>query len=345
MSVYILGAGGVGTLLASSLTKQFAVNFIVRNQAKIEHLRKTGNAFQIKRLYDNDRVLDYRIKSAVTVHDIPDEHIEFLLVSVKGFDTIKSLSPLLAKINEKTRILLVQNGMGVVDELYGTLWKDKSKRPIIYQGVISHGVWQPQEWANTYNYNHAGYGSLKVCQIPRELSNPTESGQIEEDDVINALLKSDLNVSTHTYKELLVYQIQKLLVNSCMNSTTSIVDVINGGLANIEEVDTLFTSIVDEGLRILYEAYPSLQSSPLAKELLNTKPLVEFVKHVGFGVNGKNSTSMRQDVLNLRKTEINYINGHIVSKAHELGKEAPVNSTIKTLVNLKAKVLINQAGK
>lgn len=342
MSVYILGAGGVGTLIASSLTKAFNVNFIVRNTSKLENLAKTNNTFSIKRLYDNNKTIDYKINGGFLSNNLPDEKIDFLLVSVKTFDTVKSLLPLLDRITNKTRILLVQNGMGVVDELYSEIWKDVNSRPTIYQGVISHGVWQSPENCNTYNYNHAGYGYLKICQIPRDLKNITtaDSEVIKEDKIINSLLESDLNVTAYSYEELLVYQIQKFLVNCCMNSTTSIIDCINYKLSGIEETDKLFTSIVSEGLDILYKAYPVLATSPLANDLLSAKKQVDFVKHVGFTINSKNSTSMRQDVLNLRDTEIDYINGHIVKKALECGLTAPVNDTICKLVQLK--LMINR---
>ncbi|TID29614.1 hypothetical protein CANINC_001733 [Pichia inconspicua] len=342
MSIYVLGAGGVGTLVATALTNSFKVNFIVRNASKIECLKLTDNTFEIKRLYNQGEVLKYKINAAFTVDSLADEKIEFLLVCVKTFDTVASLTPLLNKINEKTRILLIQNGMGVVDELYEKVWKDEKSRPIIYQGVISHGVWQNAENNNTYNYNHAGYGDSKICRIPKVLSQSEyaveEEHQLKSDPVILALVASDLRVSTYTYSDLLVYQIQKLLVNSCMNSTTSIINCINYKLENLPGMLKLFTSIVSEGLDILYKAYPNIQESPLAKELLTVEKHVAFVQHVGFKINGKNSTSMRQDVLNCRDTEIDYINGHIVKKAAELGLFAPVANTICNLVSIRLDV-------
>lgn len=341
MSVYVLGAGGVGTLIAASLSKTNPVNFIVRNTAKLAHLKNTNNTFHVTKLFDGNKRLEYQINGAFPAEMIPDKKIDFLIISVKTFDTVKSLTPLLSRIDSSTRILLVQNGMGVVDELYSNVWKDISTRPIIYQGVISHGVWQAADETDTYNYMHAGYGDLKICQVPRDLKNITcdDDKSIKHDEVIKTLQSSDINAVMYSYGELLVYQIQKFLVNSCMNPVTSIVDTINHGLAPLSQTTDLFTSIVSESLDILYKAYPVLNNSPLAKKLLTTEKVVEFVKHVGFGINGKNSTSMRQDVLNLRNVEIQYINGHTVKKAAEIGMSAPVNQTICSLVEIKLAVM------
>lgn len=342
MSVYVLGAGGIGTLVATALTKCCKVNFIVRNAAKIECLKKTNNTVEIKKLFNSDEILHYKINGGFTTENIPDNHIDFLLVCVKTFDTVRSLSPLLGKINAKTRILLIQNGMGVVDELYEKVWTTVESRPIIYQGVISHGVWQTIENSNTYNYNHAGLGDLKICKIPKNLSQTNKTvedfEQLKADEVISALVSSDLKVSTYSYDDLLVYQIQKFLVNCCMNSTTSIINCINYKLDKLPGMLKHFTAVVTEGLNILYQAYPNIQNSPLAKELLTVDKHVAFVQHVGFGINSKNSTSMRQDVLNCRNTEIDYINGHVVKKATELGLSAPVSETICNLVSIRLDV-------
>lgn len=342
MSVYVLGAGGVGTLVATALTKAFKVNFIVRNVAKLEHLRKTNNTIHIKQLYNDNKIASFNINGGFTTTSIPDQEIEFLLVCVKTFDTVKSLSPILHKINNRTRILLVQNGMGVVDELYEKVWKDVENRPVIYQGVISHGVWQAMENNDTYDYNHAGFGDLKICRVPRDLKEVnntiTEHEMLKADPMIKSLLDGELNVQSYTYDDLLVYQIQKFLVNCCMNSTTSIIDCLNYKLEKLPGMVKHFTTVVVEGLNVLYKAYPSLSKSPLAAELLTVEKEVAFVQKIGFGINGKNSTSMRQDVLNCRDTEIDYINGHVVKKADELGLTAPVAQTICNLVSIRLDV-------
>lgn len=343
MSVYVLGAGAMGTIISASLTNAFKVNFIIRNPAKIKFLADTNNTFSITRLFDNNKVTNYKINGAYHAENVPDDHIDFLLVSVKAFDTVKSITPLLNKIDEKTRILIVQNGMGVVDELYNDVWKDPKKRPTIYQGVISHGAWQSPENKNTYNYNHAGFGDLKVCKVPNLLKSTHTIKEDEtfmrNDPVMDALFNGDINVTGYAYDELLVYQIQKFLVNCCMNATTAVVDALNRKIADIPERHDLFINIITEGLKVLFTAYPAIANSSMAKEMLTPEKQVAFAENMGFNLNGKNSTSMRQDVLNLRDTEIDYINGHIIKKAQECGLEAPISTTMRQLLKIKLAVV------
>jgi len=51
-----------------------------------------------------------------------------------------------------------------------------------------------------------------------------------------------------------------------------------------------------------------------------------------------NHSSMLRDLLQKRKTEIDYINGYLVSQAEKLGLEVPVNRTLLRLVRLKERL-------
>ncbi|GAB6943294.1 ketopantoate reductase family protein [Vulcanisaeta sp. JCM 14467] len=54
-----------------------------------------------------------------------------------------------------------------------------------------------------------------------------------------------------------------------------------------------------------------------------------------------NYSSMLQDILNRRKTEVDYINGAIVLRGREVGVDAPVNYTLWLLVRALEDALIS----
>lgn len=333
MSLYVLGAGGIGTLVGASVSTKLQVNFIARNLLKINHMAKVNNKIEIKQMFNNNKVETYKINSVVRTEDIKDETIKYLLVCVKTFDTLKSLQPILNKLNENSKVLLIQNGMGVVDELLTKVWPEPKGRPQLYMGVIGHGVWQEKDKSHTYDYNHAGYSSMKFAKIPTD----GELADVKEDDVfIQSLCESDLDINYVSYEELLQVQVTKLMVNCCMNSVTSIIDCINGELKDIEPNRELFRAIIDEGLTTMVKSYPILDGK------LETEEVLKLVEDMGFIVNGKNSSSMRQDTLHCRDVEIDYINGFIVSKAASMGHLAPVNQTIRLLVQTRLQINRNR---
>lgn len=346
MSVYVIGAGGIGCLVAMPVAKKYTVNFIVRNPTKREYLKNHGNKVYFRQIYKNappNAEVEYRIAGASAAADVTGK-IESLIVSVKTFDTVKALKPLKDRLDSKSNILLVQNGMGVIDELYEQLWPEASTRPTFYQGVIAHGVYQELEQNNTYNFVHAGYSGLKLCKLPRDLDHPEQiehDGQVEHAaGFIQALVESDLNVTYHQYKDLLVYQVQKLGVNSCMNTNTSIFNCVNHELEN-EWTPELFKQILTEQHAIFTTALPILKQSELYDKVLTVQALVDYAILTGFRINGKNSTSMRQDTLNLRDVEVDYISGYAVRLAKKVGIPSPVNRTIQ--LQVKTRLDINRS--
>lgn len=59
---------------------------------------------------------------------------------------------------------------------------------------------------------------------------------------------------------------------------------------------------------------------------------------------GKNISSMRQDMLAGRQTEIDYINGYIVQQGTAAGIACPINEVIVRLVKEKKKISENEIG-
>ncbi|GMG20798.1 unnamed protein product [Ambrosiozyma monospora] len=317
------------------------------NKAKLHHLQTTNNKISITQLFNNDKIFNYAVNDPVQANKITDQYIDFLIVSVKTFDTVSALTPLLSKINNQTKILLVQNGMGVIDQLYSEVWPQLKQRPELFQGVISHGVFQDSEKTNTFDYNHAGFGNLKICKLPRELNSGSDSivnDGLVDDEIIELLAKSeDLDCQFLPYCDLLVYQVEKFMVNCCINSITSILDCVNGELHDIESCYDLFRNVIEEALEILLKNYPVLQDSKLTKKILQVDTLLEYTIDCGTLINGKNSSSMRQDTLHLRNVEIDYINGYVASLAEKMGLKADVNKTITLLVKTRLQINRNRA--
>ncbi|QPG76620.1 hypothetical protein FOA43_004012 [Brettanomyces nanus] len=337
-SVYILGAGGIGCLVAAPLVGSFKVNFIVRSSAKKEYLEKHDYRIQFKELFDGGRIKQYKINGAYYANEIPDKHICCLIVSVKTFNTVSALKSLMDRIDKTTEIVLVQNGMGVIDQLYEELWPDEKVRPIFYQAVISHGVYQDIREKNTYNYIHAGFSGMKLCRLTKDFASATESNNRQKaTEMIRTLVNSQLNVEYCSYQNLLVYQVQKLIMNCCMNSITSILDCVNYELDNLDSPE-LFKEIVEESMKIFDAAFPILKNSELYESILTIDNIVNYTVDCGLKVNAKNSTSMRQDVLNLRDIEIDYINGYVVKLGKRVGIPAKVNHAIVLLVKIRLQI-------
>ncbi|SCU98147.1 LADA_0H10880g1_1 [Lachancea dasiensis] len=351
--VCILGFGSIGVLLASHLQQNAQVTVIplLRSEKRLEDLiahRKTAN---VKSLFLDQQPIRETIFDAATCPElIPNDwKIDNLIITTKTYQTKDALKPYMKYLHPRTNIMLVQNGLGVFEVLNEEIFVEW--KPNLFQGVISHGIFN----TGGFSFSHAGFGNLKVARLPSQdpgsivQSNQLISSDRSGNELIRIMNDSNfaagLDVQHLTYQEMLLGQLEKLIVNCCMNSVTSIVDCINGELRDIGA--PIFDAIISESLTVLQTAYkPLFDYKPSSRDfpsldvlgVLDRKRLLAFVLNIGCVVNGSNSTSMRQDVVNLRDTEIEYINGYIVRLCDKLalGREScKTNETIETLVKLR----------
>jgi 2-dehydropantoate 2-reductase len=341
--IHILGVGGIGGLISyelSTIKDKPEITLLFRSPAKVNHFKSINQSeIYINRIFKNPAEIVSSIFESGTAADLTG-NIENLIISTKTYQTHDALKPYLQFINKDTNILLVQNGLGVVDELYKNVWPVVSERPNFYQGVINHGAFQSPNSGNNYEVSHSGDADFFIGRIPRDLTS-----HVAEEQFIPLFIKQledakALKTTFLPYDELLLIQLKKFTVNACINPNTSIIDCINGELEGLEEVRSFFYDVISESVDIFTSTIPALKNNPRTNEVLNKDKLLDTVMQVGTVVNAKNSSSMRQDVINLRDTEIDYINGYVVTLAEANGLTANVNKSITKL--LKIRLAINR---
>lgn len=352
--VHILGLGAMGVLLAVDLLR-FSNALVVplfRSRERLVRFQDEFNStLAVRKLFEKDQPLaSCKVERSESPETFSGEMIKNLIITTKTYQTKEALQPYLRFIDRNTNLILVQNGLGVSEMLKEEVFTDSSTQPQLFQGVISHGAFHDEG----FTFNHAGLGDLKISRLPWDDSEPIQSqDEALRDRTENELVKlltepafaKDIRATQMTYQEMLMGQLYKFLVNACINSVTSIVDCVNGELAN--DSPEVFTLIIEECLQVLKVAYKPLFEyetayqgtegyPPLAvQSVLNTENMVREVINIGCVVNRHNSSSMRQDTLHLRDTEIDYINGYIVKLADKFQLQAQVNRTVQAFVNLR----------
>jgi 2-dehydropantoate 2-reductase len=341
-SIHILGAGAIGGLVAyelSTIPSPPKTILLWRNMARLEQFQSQYNsAIKVNRLFKTP-VESVGVSFDSTIAENLKQPIENLIITTKTYQTQTALKPYLHLINRSTNILLIQNGLGVSDELFRDLWPNAEERPNVYQGVINHGAFVVSD-PDEYIVAHAGFADLNIAKIPRDG---------DDDEVplfIQQLIEAAGLVTKYmSYSDLLLIQLKKFTVNACINPITSILDCVNGELYSGDRMSELFHDIIDEAIDIFKACIPELKRNPRVNDVLDKEQLLQNAIHVGTVVNSQNSSSMRQDVLNSRQTEIDYINGYVVTIAEKHGLTANVNKTITDLVKLRVSINTNRNTK
>jgi len=113
----------------------------------------------------------------------------------------------------------------------------------------------------------------------------------------------------------------KVIINVGINALTAITRLNNGRLIEYEESRSLLRSAVQEAAKIVKRKRIKLAyDDPIQKAESVAK------------ATASNVSSMLQDVLNKKRTEIDFINGAVVRQGKALGIATPVNEVLTNLV-------------
>ncbi|KAJ5937379.1 hypothetical protein N7454_004679 [Penicillium verhagenii] len=368
--VHILGLGNVGCFIAHSLASKQSpppITLLLHNWGVYHAFcrRKKSISIQYNGLDDVKSGFDAEVLSDGIWHevlagegkekeehpenlldqpedistDVNNEHIECLIVASKASIARTAIKAVRHRLTKDSSIVLVQNGMGVVDQL-NQLFPNPEDRPNYVQGVISHGLTRLE----TFHIAHRGVGTMVFAPVITEKTPPILA---EEDThwapttkyILRLLtLTPSLVATAETPAALLQYQLEKLAVNCLINPLTALNDCTNGELLYVYDFTRIMRLLLFEISTVIY-ALPELQGVPGVEERFSPERLRKFAVNVASSTS-QNTSSMLQDVRAGTETEIDFMNGWIVRRGEELGIKCTLNYMLRLLV--KSKTIITE---
>ncbi len=247
-----------------------------------------------------------QVAVAAQLAETPGPTIDRLLVTVKAQDTLPALLGLKARLGPHTRVLLVQNGMGVVEEI-SREWPNLQ----LQVGSTTHGAYRKE----AFQVVHAGWGETWLG-VPLGLV----AGEAWE--VFRDLEGLDLNI--HKDDDITTRMWDKLAINCAINPVTALLQCQNGEVLKSPLGSTLLGRICDESAQIMTTVGLDRQGSAI----------FEQVRRVA-SATAANYSSMCQDLRRGAVTEIDYMNGYLLRLGAAKGLSLPCNSTLVELVKLR----------
>jgi 2-dehydropantoate 2-reductase len=219
--------------------------------------------------------------------------IERLLVTTKAYDVVDAVAAVGHRLDRESRVLLLANGMGFAREL-----GERCPHLDLYLGTTTEGAYR----IGPRHVRHAGRGTTRIGQ-PGRPSAPAWFGEWA-DSVSRSRWEPDIEGALWL----------KLAINCAVNPLTALHRCRNGELqrdpALAGEVDRLCGEIERVG-----------RASGRGSAAAGLRDAVYRVIRDTAG----NRSSMLQDVLAGRRTEIDYITGYLVRLAEQRGVDVPHN--------------------
>jgi len=294
----ILGAGALGSVFGGLLQLAGHEVCFVGRGAHLEALRTQG--LKLTGIWGEHGPLKV---SAATAPAELTEPFDVILLCVKAYDTEQALRSAAACIGADTAVVTLQNGIGHTDCIarYAT-----PERTVV--GTTAHGATRLGQG----HVRHAGTGETVIGGLHPAAQPAAERMQrLFTDAGIQTVIAADIRAALWG----------KLIVNAGINPLTAVFKIRNGGILDSPDLQTVMRTAVAEacavagrlGIRLPYP-------DPVAKVLDVCR------------ATAGNISSMHQDILAGRRTEIDSINGAIVNHGRTLGVPTPVNSLLVGLV-------------
>jgi 2-dehydropantoate 2-reductase len=209
------------------------------------------------------------------------------------------------KLKDNAIILLMCNGMGILEEL-APLVSDTCN---FLLASNTHGV----KWEAEGHLVHTGKGVIRI-------GSPFSTSLSLEDIVCDLEIQTGLNWIHDS--NIMVNLFKKLAVNVCINSSTALINCRNGDLSKLGPYwNRLVETLCKEVCKV----------AKMKNVHLDLSSTIQFVHEVAEKT-AKNTSSMLADVNAQRLTEVDYINGYI---ARHGGR---VNEAVQDLIHMREKM-------
>lgn len=299
MHILILGAGALGSLLGARLARSRArVTLISTNTQHMQAIQNQG-----LQIVEMDQSLSRHNLQALNSPEQMDEAPDLALILVKSYSTLQAVRSILPVCSNKTLFLTLQNGIGNWETIAQAV-----PRQNILAGITAQGA----TYLQPGKIRHGGDGATYIGEIEAPAGERVQ--QIVE-------VFQQAGLETQPTEETIKLLWHKLLINAGINALTGILKVPNGLIAESAPAQEIALSAVREGLAIAR-----------AKDLILGEEKIQQQVLAVARATARNISSMHQDLLRGRPTEIEAINGALVKIGQEQGLNCPVNQTLTNLV-------------
>ncbi len=298
MKVCVLGAGSLGCAIGGMLAAGGSeVTLVNRSAAHVSAIQAHG--LQMQTGADGGTRRTVQVQAAQDCRALAAA--DLLIVLVKSFDTAAAMAGAGPVIGPHTVVMSLQNGLGHEDVLAAAVGRERVLAGKTYVGGLCLAP------------GHVAVGSTGKRTLIGELS-----GGISQRALAIAAEFNRAGLECTVSDDIQAAMWDKLLVNVATGALSAITGLPYGGLYGVAEVKTCALAAVAEAMAVARAKGVALSMSDPCEpwELARA------------GLGPQFRTSMLQSLEKGSITEVDHINGAVVSEGGRLGVPTPVNQAL-----------------
>ncbi|MGP9802305.1 ketopantoate reductase family protein [Rheinheimera sp. NSM] len=222
-----------------------------------------------------------------------------VFVPVKSYAVLETVTTLLPHLTADAQLVLSHNGMGSIEQVLPLLAPQQG----LWFLTTTHGALKQAD-----SVLHTGCGQSVLA--------PLNSAAQAHSNAVTAAMDTALGPLTLT-EDIQPFLWQKLAINAVINPLTALHNCHNGELAQPQYQQQICA--------ILHEV---CQVAAAAGYALHYEVMLEKINEV-IQSTATNFSSMQQDIMHQRRTEIDAINGYIVAQAARSNLAVPHNTQLQ----------------
>lgn len=323
MNIRIIGAGSMGMLFAAKCAPFVDGMILVANTAEqATHIEQQGiNLLDMEgkeqtvqvavTSYEQDAWKVREDERQLSSSRFPSPTAQWLFLFVKQHHIDERLAHYINDwVMKGASVLCFQNGVGHVEKLARIV-----PRQHIYVAVTTEAALKQGATAVI----HTGTGQTWIGQMGA-VAEDALTDDHAQNKLVNMLSRAGFAVSLSKNKKLEGIVWTKLLINAVINPLTAILQVKNGQLLTSAHWQQVMRSLYEEG-RAVADAY----GVELSRELW--EQIVAVCEKTA-----ANHSSMLQDIQQRRVTEIDWINGAVITLAKKKQVQVPTHLAVYNII-------------
>ncbi|PLW09881.1 hypothetical protein PCANC_20015 [Puccinia coronata f. sp. avenae] len=199
MRIHCIGPGSIGSLLCFHLQSVTPITLLLRTRQAQHRRSDLTLSIQLERSDRTKTATGFLYEFLGKQQQQP---IESLIVTTKAPHVVPSLQRIRHRLSATSTVLLLHNGLGVVEELIDTCFQEPTSRPTFILATTSHGVHKidkglPGTEASCHGrFCHAGLGDIRLgvllntlmkARLERLATNVNVQRHQQENPILNPL--------------------------------------------------------------------------------------------------------------------------------------------------------------
>ena len=314
--ITIVGLGAMGTLLAAKLAiAGYAVLGVVHTRAQAVAIAHRG----LRLTVPGGNQITVHPAGVLAIDDVGDRAVtptDLIIVAVKSYSTAAVAPAVLPLIAPTTLVVTLQNGLGNAEAL---LTAGVSPAQLVV-GVTTDGATAiaPGE-SEQRGHGVTLIGPYRAPGVGATPGHRPPGPSLDQAGVLEAFANAGLVVEWHD--DIAPHVWTKLAVNAAINPITALLGLRNGDLVALPDVVAIMQAAVAEVAAVAC-------AQGICVSAAGIWPVLQLVLTNTAG----NRSSMLQDRLAGRPTEIAAICGAIDALGRQLGVATPINRCLHALV-------------